>query len=69
MSHKFLGFFLPKLKKMDTEEFLFYVVAYDPIEIQTCLAPQNDNQHPSFVKYIYVGFKKMTRKGHRIAQP
>ena len=54
---------------METEEFVFYVVAYDPIEIQTHFAPQNDHQHPSFVKDIYVGFKKMTRKGHKIAQP
>ena len=34
MSHKFSRFFLPKLKKkMQTEKFLFSVVAFDPIEI------------------------------------
>ena len=50
MSNKFSEFFLPKLKKMETEKFVFYVVAFDPIKTWTCLAPQNDHQHLSFVK-------------------
>ena len=54
---------------METEEFLFYAVAYDPIEICTCLAPQYEHQYQNFVKDTYVGFKKITRKGHKIAQP
>ena len=33
MSHKFSGFFLPKLKKMETEKFVFNAVAFDPIKI------------------------------------
>ena len=33
MSHKFLGFCLQKWKKMETEEFVFYIVADDTIEI------------------------------------
>jgi hypothetical protein len=38
------------------------VIAFDPIKIQTCLAPQNDNQHLSFVKDTYVDAKQMTTK-------
>ena len=48
---------------METETFVFYVEAFDPIEIQTHLTPQNDHQHPSFVKDIYVGFKTNDQKG------
>ena len=40
MDHRFSGFFLPKLKKIETEKFVFCAVAFDPIKIQTCLAPQ-----------------------------
>ena len=47
---------------------MFYTVAFDPIEIWTCLAPQNDHQHLSFVKYIYVVGKKRTRIGPKIAE-
>ena len=68
MSHKFSGFFLPKLKKIEQEKIVFYVIAFDPIEIQTRLAPQNDHQYLSFVKYIYVVGKKMTRNGRKMAK-
>ena len=58
ISHRFSGFFLPKLKKMETEKFVFNAVAFDPIKIWTCLAPQNGHQHLSFVKdYNVVGKK------------
>ena len=33
------------------------VIDLDPIKIQTCLAPQNDSQHLSFVKDTYVAGK------------
>ena len=65
MNYKFSGFFLPKLKKMETEKFVFNAVAFDPIKIWTCLAPQNGHQHLSFVKdYNVVGKKrpKMVKK-------
>ena len=62
MYHKFSGFFLPKLKKIETEKFVFYVVAFEPIEIQTRLAPQDDRQHLRFVKDIYVVGKKNDQK-------
>ena len=58
MSHKFSGFFLPKLKKMETEKFVFNAVAFDPIKIWTCLALQNGHQHLSFVKNYNVVGKK-----------
>ena len=34
------------------------VIDFDPIKIQTCLAPHNDRQHILFVKDIYVDAKK-----------
>ena len=43
------------------------VIAFDPIKIQTCLAPQNDRQLLSFVKYTYVVAKQMTTKGQKMA--
>ena len=45
---------------------MIYVVAFDPIKIQTRLAPQNDRQHLSFVKDINVVGEKMTRNGHKM---
>ena len=67
MSHRFSEFFLPKLK--ETKINVFYVAAFDPIRIQTRLAPQNDRQHLSFVKGIHVvGKKKMTKNGRKIAR-
>ena len=36
-------------------------MAFDPIKIQTCLAPRNDSQHLSFVKDIYVAGKKLPK--------
>ena len=53
---------------MDSETFVFYVVAFDPIEIQTCSAPQNDCQHFSFVKDIYGVGEKMTKNSRKIAK-
>ena len=38
------------------------VIDFDPIKIQTCLAPHNDRQHLLFLKDIYVDAKKMTTK-------
>ena len=63
MSHKFSEFFLPRLKKNWKPKKCFYVVAFDLIRIQTCLAPQNKHQHLSFVKDIHVVGKKMARNG------
>ena len=54
---KFSVFFLPKLKNT---VFVIHVVAFDPIKIQTSLAPQNDRLNLSFVKDIYVTCEKMT---------
>ena len=60
-------FFLTKLKKWVLKTFVFYVIAFDPIEIQTCLAPQNDRQNLSFVKDNNVFVAKMTRNGLKMA--
>ena len=43
---------------MDSENVVFYLVAFDPIEIQTCSAPKNDRQNLIFVKDIYEVGKK-----------
>ena len=43
------------------------VIAFDPIKIQTCLAPQNDRQLLIFVKDTYVDTKQMTTKGQKMA--
>ena len=53
---------------METKNNVFYVVAFDVIRIQTPLTPQNEHQYPSFVKYIYVVGKTMTRNDHKIAK-
>ena len=53
---------------MEIEKFVIYVVAFDPIEIQISLAPQNDLQHLSFVKDFIAGGRKMTRKDHKTAK-
>ena len=41
----------------------FYVVAFDPIKIQTCQTLQNDRLNSIFVKDIRVVCKKMTKNG------
>ena len=33
MNYRFSGFFLPKLKKIEKEKFVFYAVAFDPMKI------------------------------------
>ena len=60
MSYKVSGFFLPKLKKMETEKVVIYGVAFDPIGIQTRLAPHNDHHHLNFVKNLYTVGGKIT---------
>ena len=47
---------------------MIYIVLFDPIEIYTHLAPQNDHQHLSFVKDIYVVGKKVTKNGCKMAK-
>ena len=41
-------------KKTKMEIFTFCVIAFEPIKIQTCLAPQNNCLNLSFVKDIKV---------------
>ena len=53
---------------METEKFVFFAVAFDPIKIQTCSAPQNDRPQLSFLKDMYVVGKKMTRNGSKKAK-
>ena len=42
-------------------------IAFDPIEIQTNQAPQNDHLNLSFLKDFCVVGEKMARKGHKMA--
>ena len=53
---------------METEKFVFNAVGFDSIKIWTCLAPQNDRQHLSFVKNVYAIGRKMTRNDRKMAK-
>ena len=59
--------FVQNQKKTEMEIFMFCVITFEPIIIQTCSAPQKDRLNFSFVKDTYVGAKKMTRNGRKMA--
>ena len=44
-----------------TTPFVLGVITFEPIEIQTCSAHQNDQLNLNFVKNIYVDNKKLAR--------
>ena len=46
---------------MFVTSFAFCVITFEPIEVKTCSAPQNDRQNLVFVKDIKVVVQKMTR--------
>ena len=46
--------------------FAFCVITYEPIEVQTFSAPQNDRQNLVFVKDIKVVVEKMTRNRRKV---
>ena len=64
MIHKFSVFFLQNCKK---QEIVFYVIAFDPNKIKACQAHQNDRQKVNFLKDSNVVGKKLSRKGHEMA--
>ena len=64
----FQGFFFQNWKTQFSNQIVIYVIALDPINIQTCLAPQNDRQNLSFVKDSCVLPQKMTRNGQKLAK-
>ena len=45
-------------KKKEMEIFVFGVITFEPINIQTCLAPQNVCLNLSFVNDVHVVAKK-----------
>ena len=46
----------------------FCVITFEPIKIQTCLAPQNDRRIITFLKDIYLcSWKKKARNGCKTA--
>ena len=47
--------------------FPFCVIIFEPIEVQTRLAPQNSRQNLSFVKDIFVDGGKLARNGQKTA--
>ena len=51
----------------DFDSWAFCVITFEPIEVQTCSAPQNDRLNFSFVKDIYVDGGKVTRNGRKTA--
>ena len=48
------------------QTFLFHVVAFEKIKIQTCKILQNDRLNLSSVKDINVVGKEMTRNGRKM---
>ena len=48
--------------------FAFCVITYEPIEVQTFSAPQNDRQNLVFVKDIKVVVEKMTRNRRKMIE-
>jgi hypothetical protein len=46
---------------------VFCVIPFEPIEVQTCSATQNDHPNLSFVKYIYADGGKLARNGQKTA--
>ena len=66
MSHKFSFFFSYKIEKTETKKNVFYLIVFDPIKIDTHLAPKNVHQNINFVKDINLVCKKMTRNCHKI---
>ena len=56
-------FLLQNRKKMEMEIFALCVIMFEPIKIQTPLAPQNDRLNLSFVKDENTVGEKMARNG------
>ena len=54
-----------KMLKTEREIFAFFVITFEPIEIQTHSEPQNNRLNFSFVKDIHVVDKKMARNGSK----
>ena len=52
--------------RMFVTSFAFCVITFEPIEVQTCSAPQNDRQNLGFVKDIKVVVEKMTRNRRKV---
>ena len=52
--------------RMFVTSFAFCVITFEPIEVQTCSAPQNDRQNLGFVKDIKVVVKKLTRNRRKV---
>jgi hypothetical protein len=52
--------------RMFVTSFAFCVITFEPIEVQTFSAPQNDCQNLGFVKDIKVVVKKMTRNRRKV---
>ena len=59
----FSRLFLQNRKKPDTEKTAFFVINFEPSEVQTHSAPQNDRVNLSFVKDKHIAGKKMARYG------
>ena len=56
-----------KLQPLVTTPFAFCVISYEPNEVQTRSAAQNDRRDLSFVKFIYIDGGKLARNGCKIA--
>ena len=59
--------FLQNCKKTEMEIFAFCTIAFEPIEIWTCYAHQNDRLNLSFVKVTSMVGQKMAGNGCKTA--
>ena len=62
-----MGVFVQNCKKSKMEICAFFVITFEPIEIQNHEAPQNDRLNPSFVNDEHANGKKMARNGRKTA--
>ena len=60
-------FFFTKSEKTGNEKNAFFVINFEPIEVQTHSGPQNDHLNLSFVKDINVDGGKVARNGRKTA--
>ena len=49
------------------ETFVFCIIAFEPMKIQTSSAPENDRWNFNFVTDFYVVDEKMTKNGCKTA--
>ena len=62
-----MGVFIKNRKQREMEMFVFYVITFEPIKIQTYSTIQNDRLNLSFVKDRHIVVEKVARYGRKLA--